>query len=143
MRNRKTVGILAMVLCVGAITFSGAAPASAAGAVGASYRCDIGGARCVEGSGQSENAGTSQTGGKAVAVCVGSSSGAIILEVTCSHAGQSRTTSIPGPNGAAYVVADTDSIKRMPVCWSVTGYFYDPFGPLAPLTTSGCSQLSV
>jgi hypothetical protein len=143
MRHNGLGRLFALLLTIGAISVIGATPVNAAGSVGASFNCDIGGAHCVEGTGQSENVGTSTTGGKAVAVCQGGSNGAIILEVSCSHAGHTSTMSYPGPSGAAYVVVDTESIRRMPVCWTVTGFFYNPFGPLEEVSTSGCAQIAL
>ena len=143
MKTRAVAAATLIVLCLPAVNLVGMSPASAAAGGGASFRCDVGGAHCVEGSGQSENAGTSTTGGKAVALCQGNTSGAILTEVTCSVGGVSNTTTLPGPTGASEAIADTDTFTRLQVCWTVTGYFYNPFGPLDPLSTSGCSLIAL
>ncbi|HYO61817.1 MAG TPA: hypothetical protein VEU29_07950 [Actinomycetota bacterium] len=117
--------------------------ASAAASVGASANCEVMGAQCVAGAGQSENAGTSTTGGYATAVCTGQSNGAMLIEVSCSVAGRSSTVSLPGPAGVAFVVAPTESFTRQPVCWTVTGYFLQPLGGVNEVTTSGCSIVSL
>ncbi len=118
-------------------------PASATASVGASAQCELPGPHCVTGSGQSENAGTSTTGGYATAVCQGGSNGAFLMEVHCSVAGVGSTTSLPGPTGVAAVVTETDTIPRLQVCWTVTGYFLQPFGPVNEVTTSGCSIITL
>ena len=132
---------LTAALITGSIAVAG--PANAAASAGASVHCDPTGPSCVTGMGQSENAGTSVTGGYATAVCHGGSNGAILMEVRCSVAGWGSTTSLPGPTGAAVVVAPTDTFSRHPVCWTVTGYFLDPFGPVKLVTTSGCSIVTL
>lgn len=120
-----------------------ASPAAAVASAGASFDCDLGGAHCVTGTGQSENAGTSTTGGYATAVCHGGSNGAVLTQVECSVAGWGSTTSLPGPTGAAVVVAPVDTFSRQPVCWTVTGYFLRPLGAVEVVTTSGCSIVSI
>lgn len=130
-------------LSVVAGSLAAASPARAAASVGASANCDVTGAHCVTGGGQSENAGTSTTGGWAAAVCYGASNGAFLLEVECMIGDQTSASSLPGPVGAAVVLAPTDTFWRYPVCWSVTGYFVDPLGGVDVLSTQGCSIVSV
>lgn len=141
--KRTTVGIILASASLLASVVS-ASPANAAASVGASANCELTGPHCVTGSGQSENAGTSSTGGYAVAVCHGTSNGAVLMQVMCSVGeDRSSTTSLPGPAGAAYVVVPTDSLARLPVCWEVTGYFVQPFGGVNPVVTSGCSIITL
>jgi hypothetical protein len=137
-KRTKLVVCASLLVCL-----AGASPANAAASAGASVTCELTGANCVTGSGQSENAGTSSTGGFATAVCHGGSNGAILMEVTCSVGEDSSTTSLPGPTGAAVLVAPTDTLLRQPVCWTVEGYFPQPFGGVNVVVTSGCSIISL
>lgn len=139
----KKTTIAAVATCVSLLSLAAAAPANAVGSAGASANCELTGANCVSGTGQSENAGTSSTGGYATAACHGGSNGAILIEVTCSVGGASSTTSLPGPTAVAVVVTPTDSFLRQPVCWSVEGYFVQPLGGVNVVTTSGCSIVSL
>ena len=139
---KKAFGVLMVsVFLVGSAV--SASPANAAASVGASANCELTGVNCVTGTGQSENAGSSSTGGFATAACLGGSNGAFLMEVTCSVGDQSSTTSLPGPTGAAVVVASTDTFLRQPVCWTVTGFFLQPLGGVNEVTTSGCSVVSI
>lgn len=139
---KKVVGVvLTAALVLGSLV--AAMPANAAASAGASVSCELTGPHCVSGSGQSENAGSSTTGGFATAVCHGDSNGAVLMEVTCSVAGYSSTKSLPGPVGAAYVRAPATGFQRQQVCWTVTGYFPQVLGGVNEVTTSGCSIVTL
>lgn len=138
---KKAWGIVVALSLLGSAVV--ASPANAAASAGASVDCEVTGVNCVTGAGQSENAGTSSTGGYAAAVCHGGSNGAILLEVTCSVGEDYSTTSLPGPAGAGVVLAPTDTFLRQPVCWTVTGYFLQPLGGVNEVTTEGCSIVSL
>lgn len=141
MKRSVAASVVASLFVAGSLV--SAAPANAVASAGASADCELTGVHCVTGTGQSENAGTSSTGGYAAAACLGGSNGAILIQVTCSVGGWSSTTSLPGPTGAAVVLAPTDTLARQPVCWSVVGFFIQPLGGVNQVSTSGCSIVSL
>lgn len=137
----KRSGVL--LACCVLLVLSTTSPVNAAASAGASASCELTGPYCVTGAGQSENAGTSTTGGYATAVCHGGSNGAILMEVKCSIGESEATTALPGPAGAAVLVAPTETLLRQPVCWYVIGYFAKPLGGVEEVETSGCSVVSL
>ena len=136
MNKAKVLSISAVISMV-AIAFP-AAPANAAGSVGIGATCDPSGVHCVTTQATAVGGGTTVTGGKVAAVCKAETTGALVTSVTCSVEGKSSTTSLPGANGAAAVVADTKAITGHTVCWSSTGFFTDVFGGVIAVTDSGC-----
>ncbi len=118
------------------------APASAGVSVGAGVTCDPSGVHCVTTQASAYGAGTTLTGGKVAAVCKAETTCALVTSVTCSVEGKSSTTSLPGPNGAAVVQANTSKLTGHQVCWASTGIFTDVFGYPVVVTDSGCATVT-
>lgn len=137
--------ILRLCLAAGAMAVMlPAAPAHAVGGVGASITCDpVNPEFCVTTEASAVGAGTTATGGEVVALCKAQTTGALLTSVTCSVEGKSSTTSLPGPNGAAAVLASTRKIEGHEVCWSSTGFFTNPLGGVVVVTDSGCAIVTL
>ena len=140
---KRTRIFLAALIAVGVMILP-AGSASAAGSLGVGATCDPNNpAYCVTTQATAVGAGTTVTGGQVAAICKAETTGALLTSVTCSVEGKSRTTSLPGPNGASAVTAPTDRLTGHQVCWVSTGYFTNPLGGVVPVTDTGCAIVTV
>ena len=140
-RRRSTFGAIGVLACL--VTAMLPSSAQAAVSAGLSQKCDAAG-HCVTGQAFSVNAASEagQIPGKAVAVCLGSGNGALIVDITCSIGGESSEISFPGTAGAVPLVVDAATLNRLPVCWSVTGYFINLSGAPIPVNTHNCALVA-
>jgi hypothetical protein len=141
----KRASVLGLTLLLfGAIAMPSA---NAISSVGFSSNCDSDG-HCVTGTAMSSNAAIQVSSerlsaGKAVAICKGNGTGAVIIEITCSIGSNSQTMSFPGSAGAVPIETNTNQLGRLPVCWDVTGFFPVITGPEHQVPTSGCAIVGV
>lgn len=120
------------------------APAHAVGGVGVGVTCDPSNPEfCVATEASAVGGGTTVTGGQVAALCKAETTGALLTSVTCSVGGNSRTISLPGPNGASTVTAPTEDLTGHEVCWSSTGFFTNPLGGVVVVTDDGCAIVTL
>ncbi len=139
----KRIGILTGIVSMLGLMLP-ATPANAAGGVGVGATCDpVHTQYCVTTQAAAVGAGTTVTGGQVVAACKAETTGALLVTVTCSVEGKSRTISLPGPNGVSAVNAPTSKLTGHEVCWSSTGFFTNPLGGVVVVTDQGCAIVTL
>ncbi len=134
--------VILPVLLAGLVVSGTGRVAHAAAGAGVSAECDQYG-HCVEGGGTSANAGVNldlagSDLGRGAALCHGTANGAVLMEITCAFGTQSRTMAFPGTAGAVPVVAPTATLSRVPLCWTVVGYFANLSGSHYEVDLQGC-----